>query len=105
MPDTSKLDPNGNGVRRAAYRFQLYVTGLTPRSLKAISNLKKVCDEHLAGNYDLEVIDMYKNPGVASTQQIIAAPTLIKRLPAPLRRFVGDLSNTQKLLAGLDIQK
>lgn len=94
-----------NGVREVAYRLQLYVTGSSPRSLKAISNLKKVCEEHLPGDYHLEVIDIYKNPTVARDEQIVAAPTLIKRLPAPLRRFVGDLSNTQKLLAGLDIQK
>ena len=94
-----------DGVRHAAYRLQLYVTGSTPRSLKAISNLKRLCEEHLPGDYDLEVIDMYKNPDVARAEQIIAAPTLIKRLPAPSRRFVGDLSNTQKLLTGLDIHK
>ena len=103
MADTGIRKPNG--VRGAAYRLQLYVTGSTPRSLKAISNLKKLCEEHLPGDYDLEVIDMYKNPGVARSEQIIAAPTLIKRLPAPARRFVGDLSNTQKLLTGLDIHK
>lgn len=103
MADTSKLKPNG--AHRAAYRFQLYVTGSNPRSLKAISNLKRLCEEYLKGNYELEVIDMYKTPGVARVEQIIAAPTLIKRLPAPLRRFVGDLSNTQKLLVGLDIRK
>lgn len=103
MADTSRLKPNGTRAR--AYRLQLYVTGSTPRSLRAISNLKKLCEEYLAGDYDLEVIDMYKNPGVARAEQIIAAPTLIKMLPAPLRRFVGDLSNTQKLLIGLDIQK
>ena len=101
MADSTIRKPNG--VRGAAYRLQLYVTGSNPRSLKAITNLKRVCEEHLAGNYDLEVIDMYKNPNVARAEQIIAAPTLVKRLPAPLRRFVGDLSNTQKLLAGLDI--
>jgi len=98
-------DQKSNGMRRAAYRFQLYVTGSSPRSLKAISNLKRLCEEHLHGNYQLEVIDMYKTPDVARTEQIVAAPTLIKRLPAPLRRFVGDLSNTQKLLIGLDIQE
>jgi circadian clock protein KaiB len=79
------------------------VTGSTPRSLKAISNLKRVCEEHLHDDYDLQVIDIYKNPDAAREAQIIAAPTLIKRLPAPLRRFVGDLSNTQKLLTGLGI--
>jgi circadian clock protein KaiB len=103
MADTSTL--KAQGVRKVAYRLQLYVTGSTPRSLRAISNLKRLCEEHLPGNYDLEVIDMYKDPGVASTEQIIAAPTLIKRMPAPLRRFVGDLSNTQKLLTGLGIYK
>ena len=89
----------------AEYILRLYVTGSTPRSLKAISNLKRVCEEHLHDDYDLQVIDIYKNPDAAREEQIIAAPTLIKRLPAPLRRFVGDLSNTQKLLAGLGINE
>ena len=83
--------------------MRLYVTGSTPRSLKAISNLKRVCEEHLHDDYDLQVIDIYKNPDAAREEQIIAAPTLIKSLPAPLRRFVGDLSNTHKLLIGLGI--
>ena len=89
----------------APYSFRLYVTGSTPRSLKAVYNLKRFCEEHLAEDYDLEVIDIYKDPDAARAAQIIAAPTLIKSLPAPLRRFVGDLSNTQNLLRGLDIQK
>lgn len=88
---------------RAKYILRLYVTGLSVRSLQAISNLKKLCEEHLPDDYDLEVIDIYKNPDVARDEQIIAAPTLVKRLPRPLRRFVGDMSNTQKLLVGLDI--
>ena len=96
---------NGKRVRRAEYILRLYVTGSTPRSLKAISNLKRLCDEYLPGAYDLQVVDIYKNPDAARDEQIIAAPTLIKRLPAPLRRFVGDLSNTQKLLIGLDIRE
>ena len=91
--------------RRAEYILRLYVTGSGPRSLKAISNLKRVCEEHLHDDYDLQVIDIYKNPDAAREEQIIAAPTLIKRLPAPLRRFVGDLSNTQKLLNGLGINE
>jgi circadian clock protein KaiB len=90
-------------LRRAKYILRLYVTGSSIRSLRAISNLKKLCEEHLPDDYDLEVIDIYKNPQVARDEQIIAAPTLVKRLPRPLRRFVGDLSNTQKLLIGLDI--
>ena len=96
---------NGKRVPGAEYILRLYVTGSTPRSLKAISNLKRLCDEYLPGAYDLQVIDIYKHPDAARDAQIIAAPTLIKRLPAPLRRFVGDLSNTQKLLIGLDIRE
>jgi circadian clock protein KaiB len=91
-------------VERARYTLRLYVSGSTPSSLKAIYNLKRLCEEHLQ-DYDLEVIDIYENPTAAREAQIIAAPTLIKKLPAPLRRFVGDLSNKQKLLIGLDIHK
>ena len=89
----------------AEYILRLYVTGSSPCSLKAITNLKRLCDEHLHDDYDLQVIDIYKNPAAAREAQIIAAPTLVKRLPAPLRRFVGDLSNTQKLLTGLGINE
>ena len=87
----------------AKYILRLYVTGSSTRSLRAISNLKKFCEEHLPDDYDLEVIDIYKNPDAAREEQIIAAPTLVKRLPQPLRRFLGDLSNTEKLLVGLEI--
>jgi circadian clock protein KaiB len=88
--------------RCAKYILRLYVTGSSTRSLRAISNLKKFCEEHLP-DYDLEVIDIYKNPSAAREEQIIAAPTLVKKLPRPLRRFVGDLSNTEKLLVGMEI--
>ena len=91
-------------LKRAKYILRLYVTGSSTRSLKAVSNLKKICEEHLP-DYDLEVIDIYKDPGAAREAQIIAAPTLVKKLPQPLRRFVGDLSNTQSILVGLDIYK
>jgi circadian clock protein KaiB len=90
-------------TRHTKYVLRLYVTGSSIRSLRAITNLRKLCEEHLPDDYELEVIDIYKNPQVARDEQIIAAPTLIKRLPPPLRRFVGDLSNTQKLLIGLDL--
>lgn len=96
---------SGRQQGRAEYILRLYVTGSTPRSLKAIANLKRVCEEYLHDDYDLQVIDIYKNPDAAREEQIIAAPTLIKWLPAPLRRFVGDLSNTQKLLTGLGINE
>ena len=92
-------------LRRAKYILRLYVTGSSGRSLRALQNLKKICDEHFPDDYDLEVIDIYENPTAAREEQIIAAPTLVKKLPRPLRRFVGDLSNTQKVLIGLDIYK
>ena len=94
-----------NPARRAEYILRLYVTGSTPRSLKAISNLKRFCEEHFPDEYELEIIDIYKNPEAVREEQIIAAPTLIKKLPAPLRRFVGDLSNKQKLLVGLGLYR
>ena len=87
------------------YILRLYVTGSSPRSLRAISNLKRLCEEHLRGHYELQVIDIYKHPDAVREEQIIAAPTLVKRLPAPLRRFIGDLSNQQKLLIGLGINE
>jgi len=93
--------------RRAAprrYVLRLYVTGSTSRSVRALENLRRICDEHLAGNYQLEVIDIYKNLALARGDQIIAAPTLIKRLPAPLRRLIGDMSNEKKVLMGLDLR-
>ncbi len=85
------------------YVLRLYVTGQTPRSLRAIENIKRICEKHLSGRYDLEVIDIYQRPSLAVGERIIAAPTLVKSLPAPIRRFVGDLSNTEKILFGLDL--
>ena len=90
-------------LQRAKYILRLYVTGSSGRSLQAIHNLKKMCEEHLPDGYDLEVIDIYKNPAAAREEQIIAVPTLVKKLPQPIRKFVGDLSNTKKILIGLDI--
>ncbi|MFO7737658.1 MAG: circadian clock KaiB family protein [Desulfatiglandaceae bacterium] len=87
-----------------AYVLRLYVTGLTPRSTLAIANVRKICDEHLAGRYELEVIDLYQQPGLAKGEQIIAAPTLIKTLPLPLRRLIGDMSDTEKVLTGMDLK-
>lgn len=94
----------GNALKRAKYILRLYVTGSTGRSLKAVYNLRKICEEHLP-DYELEVIDIYKNPDAAREAQVIAAPTLVRKLPLPIRKFVGDLSNTQKVLVGLDIYK
>ncbi|MGZ8183611.1 MAG: circadian clock KaiB family protein [Methylobacter sp.] len=87
------------------YVLKLYVTGTTPRSSKAIINIRKICEEHLQGRYDLEVVDISQHPTLAEGEQIIAAPTLIKKLPLPLRRFIGDMSQTERILLGLDLRK
>ncbi|GJE72709.1 circadian clock KaiB family protein [Methylorubrum podarium] len=86
------------------YRLRLYVAGQTAKSLAAMANLRRFCEEHLAGHYDIEVIDLMKNPQLAAGDQILAIPTLVRRLPAPLKRIIGDLSNTEKVLVGLDIR-
>jgi len=86
------------------YVLRLYVTGSTPRSTRAIANLRALCEQHLSGRYDLEVIDIFQQPVLAQGEQIIAAPTLIKELPAPIRKLVGDLSNLDRVLMGLDLK-
>lgn len=86
------------------YHLRLYVAGQTSKSIAALANLKRVCEEHLAGRYDIEVVDLLKNPQLAAGDQILAVPTLVRRLPAPLKRIIGDLSNTDKVLVGLDIR-
>jgi circadian clock protein KaiB len=85
--------------------LRLYITGTTPQSMRAIANIKRLCEEHLKGHYELEVIDLYQQPQLAQGEQIIATPTLIKMLPPPLRRIIGDLSNTERVLAGLDLRQ
>jgi circadian clock protein KaiB len=87
------------------YTLRLYVTGMTPRSLRAIENIKRVCEVSLKDRYSLEVVDIYRQPELAGQAQIIAAPTLIKALPLPLRRIIGDLSDREKVLVGLDLKK
>jgi circadian clock protein KaiB len=86
------------------YVLRLYVTGTTPRSVRAISNLKKICEEHLMGRYNLDVVDLYQQPVPAQGEQIIAAPMLVKIFPAPPRTFIGDMSNTEEILVGLDLR-
>lgn len=93
-----------NISQSSKYILRLYVAGSTARSMAAISNLKIICDEKLAGRYSLEVIDLYQQPQLAAGHQIIAIPTLIKELPPPLRRIIGDLSDTEKVLVGLDLK-
>jgi len=92
------------GARKPRYVLRLYITGMTPASRRAISNIEKICREHLQGNFDLEVVNLRDKPTLARGEQIIAAPTLIKKLPAPLKRLVGDLSDTEKVLIGLDLR-
>ncbi len=86
------------------YVLRLYVTGATPRSTRAILNIKTICEKHLKRRYTLEIIDVYQQPVLAKGEQIIAAPTLVKCLPLPLRRFIGDMSRTEKILLGLDLR-
>ena len=86
------------------YLLRLYVTGMTPKSAMAIRNVKKICEEHLKDRYDLQVIDIYQQPTLAEGEQIIAAPTLVKKLPLPLRKFIGDMANTERILLGLDLK-
>ena len=93
----------GGPEREGRYVLRLYVTGLTRQSTRAVANLKAICEEHLSGRYDLEVIDLYQQPALARGEQIVAAPTLVRRRPLPERRLVGNLSRTERVLAGLDI--
>ncbi len=86
------------------YVLRLYITGITPKSTRAIQNIKKICEENLKGRYELEVIDIYQQPLLARDEQIIAAPTLIKKLPLPLRRLIGDMSDKERILVGLDLR-
>lgn len=87
------------------WTLRLYVAGQTPKSVAAFDNLKRICEEHLKGHYSIEVVDLLKNPRLAKDDQILAIPTLVRRLPPPLRRIIGDLSNTERVLVGLDLRK
>ena len=89
---------------RPQYELRLYVAGMTPRSARALANIKQICEEHLKGHYGLQVIDLYQQPVLAKGDQIIAVPTLIKKLPMPLRRLIGDLSDRERVLIGLDLK-
>jgi circadian clock protein KaiB len=86
------------------YLLRLYIAGQTPRSIAALANLKVICENHLAGQYQLEVIDLLENPQLARGDQILAIPTLVRKLPLPVRKIIGDLSNTERVLVGLDLR-
>jgi circadian clock protein KaiB len=87
------------------YTLRLYIIGSSPQSVRAITNIKNICEVHLQGRYELEVIDLYQQPQLANGEQIIASPTLIKKLPLPLRRVIGDMSNQERVLVGLDLRQ
>jgi len=86
------------------YALKLYVAGQTPKAVRAFSNLRKICEEHLQGRYSIEVIDLVENPALGRGDQILALPTLVRRLPAPIKKIIGDLSNTERVLVGLDLR-
>ena len=100
-----QLEQAARDQKEQRYLLRLYVTGTTPASRAAIERVRSICEEHLQGRYELEVFDIYQMPALAKDQQIIATPTLIKVLPAPLRRFIGDLSKAEKVLFGLDLRE
>jgi len=99
-----KAGPSPKARNGNSYQLRLYVAGEGPKSLTALANLRRVCEQHLLGRYQIEVIDLTKNPQLAQGDQILAVPTLVRKLPAPLKRIIGDLSNTDRLLVGLDLK-
>ncbi len=96
--------PNKNHIEEKEWELRLYVAGQTAKSIAALKNLKQICDEHLEGKYHIEIIDLLKQPQLSRGDQIIATPTLVRKLPEPIRKIIGDLSNTEKVLVGLDIK-
>ena len=103
-PAQPKVTRAGRKAASSLYILKLYVAGQSPKSVNAIANMKKLCEANLQGRYVLDVIDLYQQPQLAQGEQIIAVPTLIRKLPSPLRRVIGDLSNTERVLVGLDIR-
>lgn len=103
MSDQVRPTHDPFGSPGAEWQLRLYVAGETPRSATALKNLRRICEEHLAGRYHIEVIDLKKDPGMASANEIIAVPTLVRKLPEPIRKIIGDLSNEEKVLIGLNL--
>lgn len=91
-------------IGKEKWSLRLYVAGQTPRSVAAFANLRKICEEHLAGQYAIEIVDLLEQPALAAGDQILAIPTLVRKLPEPVRKIIGDLSNTEKVLVGLDLK-
>lgn len=103
-PGTKTVAPGKAATTGEHYQLRLYVAGQTPKSIAAFDNLKRICSEHLEGKYSIEVIDLLVNPQLAKGDQILAIPTLVRKLPEPVKKIIGDLSNTDRVLVGLDIK-
>ena len=101
---TEELEKAAAMLNREKYVLCLYVTGMTPKSTKAIANVQNLCEKYLEGFYELKIIDIYQQPQLAKDEQIIATPTLIKKLPLPIRRLIGDMSDTERFLVGIDLK-
>jgi len=100
----TRRGPGASGRKAALWELRLYVAGMTPTSVRAFDNLKKICEEYLQGTYTIQVIDLLQRPALASGDQIVAVPTLVRRLPSPVKKIIGDLSNTERVLVGLDVR-
>jgi circadian clock protein KaiB len=107
VPDNNRKRPAQPATNESAaeWKLRLYVAGQTPKSLSAFANLRRICEEHLAGRYEIEVIDLLKHPELAQRDQIIALPTLVRKLPEPIKRIVGDLSNSDRVIVGMNLEK
>lgn len=102
---TDPAAPDGSGAESPAeWELRLYVTGTSPKCTRAVANLQRVCEEHLAGRYRIQIVDLLENPRLAADDQILAVPTLVRKLPEPIRKIVGDLSDTDRLLVGLQLR-
>lgn len=105
MPTASKVQKKTRKKTQKQWELRLYVAGLTPRAVTAFDNLRKICEEHMPGEYHIEIIDLLKHPQLASGDQIVAVPTLVRKFPMPVRKIIGDLSNKEKVLVGLDLRE
>ena len=103
-PEPDRSFENESGLSGPRWDLRLYVAGQTPRCITAVANLTRICEEHLEGKYSIEVVDLLANPQLAEGDQILAIPTLVRKLPSPIRKIIGDLSNTERVLVGLDLR-
>ena len=103
-PQGRSSSKNASGPKVMEWELRLYVAGNTPNSIAALSNLQHICEEHMGGRYRIEIIDLFQSPQLASGDQIVAVPTLVRRLPTPIKKIIGDLSNAERVLVGLDLK-